>query len=182
MTLNRLCVNLLVGNPLWTDQVNVFAAGHGNLVALGAGAAPSQTTLAAARLALRALTGPGGKRQLNYTVAGLLIPEALETTTQQFLSPNVVVTPVTTATGEIFRGQVKWWVEPMLTDASATGWYAFADPAIARQIVYAYQRGFESMRKRDYYNPKNNCRIFQFEGRFAAAVNTWRGLYFNAGA
>lgn len=182
MTLNRLCVNLLTGNPLWTDGVALFAAGHGNLVALGAGAAPSQVTIAAARLAFRQLTGVGARRNLNYSVEFLLVPSELETTCDVLLNPTHYVVPITTATAEIFRGKVRWIVEPMLSAASTTGWYAFAAQDIARCIVYAYQRGFEKLQKRDYYNPKNNCRIFQFEQRMAAAVNTHRGVYFNAGA
>lgn len=181
-TLNRLCVNLLVGNVTIFDGVALFhVASHVNDVAAGGGAAPNTAQLSAVRLLLRQMTGQKG-RQLNQTVWGLLIPEALETTTQQLLLPSVTVVPVTTATGEIFRGQVKWWVEPMLTANSAAIWYAFANPARARSIVYCYQRGYERMRSTNYYNPQNNCRIFQFAGRFAAGVNNYRGVIRNAGA
>jgi hypothetical protein len=181
-TLNRLCINLLTGNPTWTDGTALFAAGRGNYVAAGAGAAPSTTTLSAARLAFRSMTGDSGKANLNMTVRGLLIPEDLETTTQTLLSPNVVVVPATTATGEIFRGAVTYWVDPMLGAVTTTAWVAFPDSAAARAIVYAYQTGYERMRKRMYFNPRNNCQIFQFEGRFAAAVNNPSGAYWNAGA
>jgi len=180
-TLNRLCVNLLVGNVTIFDGVALFhAVTHVNDIATGGGAAPSTAQLSAVRLLLRQMTGQKG-RQLNQTVWGLLIPEALETTTQQLLLPSVTVMPVTTATGEIFRGQVKWWVEPMLTANSAAAWYSFANPARSRSIVYCYQRGYERMRSTNYYNPQNNCRIFQFAGRFAAGVNNYRGVIRNAG-
>ena len=192
-----MCINILTGNPTLPDTGALFnataqttAGGHANYVASGSGAAPSTTTLSAARLALRKMLGASLKRKLNYTVFGLLVPEDLETTTQQLLSatlqifPTVegaAVTNVTSGT-QLFRGQVTWWDDPLLGDSSTVGWYAFANPTTARAIVYCHQQGYEQMVTRNYYNPKNNCRIWQFEGRFAAAVNNYRGVYMNFGS
>jgi len=180
MTLNRLCVELLTGNQIAGDGFALFDnTHHANDVTPGA--APSQTQLDTVRQKLRAQTGVSKKRKLNLTIKLLLIPLELETTTQQLLSTNVRVIPVTTSTGEIFRGMVDYRVEPMLSDASAVQWYAFAPRAIVRPIVYTHQTGFESMKSRLYFNPKNNSRVFQAEGRFAAAIRQWRGVVRNAG-
>jgi len=79
----------------------------------------------------------------------------------------------------VFRGQLTWWVEPMLS--STTCWFAFALPAQARSICYGHQTGFERMVTRSYMNPKNNARVFQFEGRFAAVASNHLGAYRNLG-
>lgn len=180
-TLNRLCIDLLTGNVNCTDGVALFnAVNHGNDRA--AGNPPSTVELSAMRLLLRRQTGVGGRRKLNYTVNIVLVPEDLETVTEQLLLLNLEITPTTTATTEPFRGRIQWAVEPMLADHSTVIWYGFAAPAQARSIVYAHQRGFERMVTRNYFNPKNNCRMFQFEGRMAAAVNNYRGIVRNAGA
>lgn len=182
MTLNRLCVDLLTGNAVAGDGNNLYdSANHGNDIAGGSGGPPSQAQLSSIRLLLRGQTGVSKKRKLNLSIKGLLIPSELETTTQQLLSTNVRVIPVTTATGEIFRGEIDYWVEPMLSDASALQWYAFANKALIRPIVYVHQVGFETMKSRLYFNPKNNSRVFQAEGRMAAAIRNWRGTVRNAG-
>jgi signal peptide peptidase SppA len=179
-TLNRLCVNLLVGNVACADSVALFhSVTHGNDRA--AGNAPSTTELAAMRLLLRKQTGVSAKRKLNFNLAGLLIPEELETVTQQLLEATLTINATTENATPLFKGKVAYWVEPMLADYSAVKYYGFAPKDLARSIVYAHQTGFENMKTSNYYNPKNNCRTFQFEGRFAAAINTWRGIVRNAG-
>lgn len=182
MTLNRLCVDLLTGNVVAGDGNNLYdSVNHLNDITGGNGGPPSTTQLASIRLLFRQQTGVSKKRKLNLTIKGILIPSELETTTQQLLSTGVRVVPVTTATGELFRGEVDYWVEPMLSDASALQWYAFANKAMIRPIVYCHQVGFETMKSRLYFNPKNNSRVFQAEGRFAAAARNWRGTARNAG-
>ena len=82
----------------------------------------------------------------------------------------------------VFKGQVTWWVDPMLGDTSEVAWYCFAKPlAQARPIVYAHQVGFEEMQRRDFYWPPNQSRVFQFATRVAVAINNWRGVQKNAG-
>jgi len=179
-TLNRLCVNLLTGNVACTDGVALFnLANHNNDRA--AGAAPSTAELSAMRLLLRQQTGIGG-RKLAHTLNLLLIPEDLETVTQQLLLATLNITPVTAVTTEPFRGRVTHAVEPMLAANSTTIYYGFANPARGRSIVYAHQRGYEKMKTTTYFEPRNQCRFWQFSGRFAAAVNSWRGVVRNNGA
>lgn len=179
MTLNRLCVNLLTGNVLAGDGVALFDSAHGNELATGL--APSTAQLAAIRLKLRKQTGVSGKRKLSLPLSLLLIPEDLETTTEQLLIPGLQVVPTAETAAQIFRGRVKYAVEPMLGEDSAVKYYGFADPRLARAIVYTFQRGFEQMKRRMYYNPKNNSQVVQVEGRMAAAVRNWRGVVRNAG-
>jgi signal peptide peptidase SppA len=185
LTLNRLCINLLVGNATAGDGNNVFdSSNHGN--DRTSGGAPSTTELAAMRLLFRLMKGVSKKRRLNLTLKGLLVPAEVETAAQQLLAlVQGVVTvpvPVTTATVELFRGNVEYWVDPMLSENSTTIYYGFAERNSARAIIYCHQQGFEGLKTRNYYWPKNNARVFQFEGRFAAAVRNWRGIVRNNGA
>jgi signal peptide peptidase SppA len=177
-TLNALCVDLLTGNVPVVDGIDLFdSEDHGNDIT--SGAAPTTTQLSAMRLTLRKQTGVGGQRKLNQTLGRLLIPEDLETTTQQLLAATLSITPHVETETPVFKGSVDWHVEPRLADHSTAKYYGFSKGS--RAIVYAHQRGFENMVTRNYFNPKNNCRTWQFEGRFAAAVNNYREIVRNAG-
>lgn len=180
LTLNRLCVNLLTGNITLPDGNALFDdTNHGNDVT--SGGAPSQTELSKVRLKLRKQTGVSDKRKLNQKLGHVLVPEDLETTTEQLLA-NLQVVPVTDSTINTFRQKVTFSVEPMLGEASAVQWYGFAPPKLGRAIVYAYMRGFERMKVTTYWDPKSGCRVWQFEGRMAAAARNYRGVVRNAGA
>lgn len=179
MTLNRLCVNLLTGNVAAPDGTALFDdAAHGN--DRTSGAAPDDTELAAMRLLLRKQSGISGKRNLNLQLDKILIPSDLETGADKLLGASNLV-PVTSSTVPAFKGKVEPIVEPMLDDASITKYYGLTDPRRAKTISYCFQRGFRKMRVRIYRNPKNNCLIYQFEGRFAAVVRSYRGICRNAG-
>ena len=178
LTLNRLALNLMTGNATAGDGVALFHSNHAND---GTPGVPSQTTLSEMRKLLRKQTGVSAQRKLNLTVKGILIPEDLETTVQQLLTATISVVPVTTATGEVFRGAVDWWVDPQMADASTTQYFGFADKNLIHPIVYMFQQGFENMRATTYYNNKNGCRVYQFEGRFGVGVANWRGVIRNTG-
>jgi hypothetical protein len=179
MKLNRLCVNLLVGNAPAQDGVALFHTNHGNIVTTPSPAAPDASQLAAMRLLLRSQRGLSNQRALNLTLYGLLVPEDIETDTQRLLSPSLTIVPTQDSNAQIFRGQVEYWVEPMIGENSATYYYGFANPNIARSIVYTHMQGFETVRQRTYFNDKNQCRIFQYEARYAAAVRDYRGVVQN---
>jgi hypothetical protein len=119
-------------NPLMSDGVAVFAAGHGNLA--GSGAALSETTLAAARLAMRKQTGLSGDL-IDVTPRYVLVPPALETTAEKILS---AVQATKTDDTNPFSA-LTLVVEPRLT--SATAWYVAADPAVIDGLEYAYLEG-----------------------------------------
>jgi len=183
-TLNRLCCNLLTLNQAMGDGYALFGSNHGNLA--GSGAAPNKVALSGARLAMRMQTGIGG-RILNLPIDGLLIPPELETTVQELLQTTLQISPPTSAPiantsegADVFRGSMTWWVEGLLSANSTTAWYAVSKRR--RGVCYCFQEGFEQMVQRSYWNPRNNCRIWQFEGRFGVCAVDHRPLYKNAGA
>ena len=182
-TLNRLCVNLLTGNPTLGDGYALFNDTYhfNDIDASASSGAPSVTDLALIRLRLRRQKGPTGKRKINQSLVGLLIPEDLETVTEQLLDPQRVAVPITDVTVNTFRGRVAWWIDPQLADWSLVFYFGFANPQRSKSIVHCYQTGYERMQMRSYFNPKSNCRVWQFEGRFAAGINSWRGVVRDAG-
>jgi len=182
MTLNRLCINIITGNPVMKDGYNLFdATNHGNAVALGSGAAPSTTQLSAMRVLMRKQLGVSGIQKLNYTVKHILCQEDHETDVEALLA-NLRILPTTVGNIDIFRNKVTYSIDPMLSAWSTTAYFGFMTPEVAETIAYAYQRGYETMRIESYYEPRNGCRVYNFAGRFAAVANKTQGIVYNPGA
>jgi len=179
LTLQRLCIELLVNNVILSDTYNLFdAAQHGN--DLPSGAAPSEAELSNVRRLLRQQQGVSGKRTMAYDLFGILIPTQIETDAEKLLA-DLNVIPAAAADAEIYRGRVRYWPEPMLDGYSTAVWYGFANPARARGIIVCYQQGFETMKLRTYVDQRTNNLVYQCEGRFAAAVRNYRGIVRNPG-
>jgi hypothetical protein len=120
--------------PDMKDTNPLFHSTHGNVSTTGA--VPSETTLSAARLAMRKQTGLGGGL-IDVTPFAVLIPSDLETTTEKLLT---AIQAVTTDEVNPFA-QLRLIVEPRLTDAYR--WYVVANPANADGLEYAYLAGGE---------------------------------------
>lgn len=160
--------------PTMADTVALFHASHGNLAA--SGAAPSETTLNAARLAMRKQTGLAGGR-ISVAPRYILVPAELETATSKLVA---TITPATVSDVNAFAGQLTPIVEARLT--SATRWYLAADPAQMDGLEYAYLDGEPG--------PQIESRTgFEVDGvqvkvrmDFGAGFIEHRGWYANAGA
>jgi hypothetical protein len=135
----RILVDLLEANsgngPKLSDNKTLFHADHGNKA--GSGAAISDTTLSAARLALRTQKGIED-RTIRVTPKNLLVPPALETDAEKWLA---TVAPAKAADVNPFSGSLSLVVEPRLS--SATRWYVTADPGEIDGLEYAYLSGNE---------------------------------------
>lgn len=129
-------VDLLVSNaglgPTLSDTKALFHADHGNLA--GAGAIPSETTLNAARLAMRHQTGPGGEL-IAVTPWALVVPAELETSCEKLLTQ---VQAIQTNDVNVFS-RLRLIVEPRLEDAYR--WYLVADPTTIDGLEFAYLAG-----------------------------------------
>jgi len=182
-TLNRLCVNLLIGNVTCVDSNALYDdTNHGNDIASGSGGAPSVSEMGDMRTKHRAQTGVGDKGKIKTPPKVLLVPAALETTAEQVFLPLAIL-PVTDATTNPFRGKIQVVVEPELDDNSTTIWYTFADPRVRRAIAHCFMRGYGKGGKRTtWFDPGRKTRYYDLEGRFAAAVASYRGTCRNAGA
>jgi len=112
---------LITGNATMSyDSKALFHADHSNM---GTGAI-AEASISAARKALRTQTDIAGNR-VNLTPSFLIVPAALETTAQKFLTG---VTPNSTADVNIFSNSMGLIVEPRLDDDSEQKFYVTANP------------------------------------------------------
>ncbi len=168
----------ITANAAMGDGTVLFHADHSNLA--GSGAAPDVATIGAGRAAMRKQTGLDGATLLNIYPLFLVVPAALETLADQFVSATVA--PVEAAKVNPFAGRLAVIAEPRLDVASATAWYLAAEPGQIDVIEYAFLEGEEG--------PMVESRVgFDVDGLevkarhdFAAKVIDHRGLYMNAGA
>ncbi len=121
--------------PTLSDGVNLFHASHGNLA--GTGGAISDTTLSAAREAMRTQKGISGQT-VSVPPKFLVVPAALETQADKWLAS---ITPATAATVNPFAGKLEALVEARLDGVSKTRWYVAADPSVIDGLELAYLTG-----------------------------------------
>jgi hypothetical protein len=170
-------VNLLIANaglgPTMKDGQPLFHSTHGNVSTTGA--APSETTLSAARLAMRRQTGPSGGLIVVEPVY-VVVPPEMETATQKTLT---AIQPVTLDNVNAFSN-LRLVVEPRLVDAHR--WYLSADPAAIDGLEFSYLSGAPG--------PQVQSRAgFHVDGLEVRVSLDWgagfvehRGWYSNAGA
>ncbi|MCA1453977.1 Mu-like prophage major head subunit gpT family protein [Bradyrhizobium sp. BRP22] len=173
----QFLVDLVVtgsGNgPTMSDGKALFHTDHGNKAA--SGAAPSETTLSAARLAMRKQTAKGGGL-ISVTPRFLLAPPDLETTCEKLLT---AIQATNTDDVNPFA-RLSLVIEPRL--ANATRWYLVADASEIDGLEFAYLAGAPG--------PQVETRAgFEVDGvqvkvrlDFGAGFVDWRGWYANAGA
>lgn len=173
---NAYLIDLLTDNPNFSDDKALFHSDHGNLAA--SGAAPGETTLSAARLAMRmqkTLAGIPANVQPEY----ILIPAALETTVDKLLAS---IYAATTDTVNPFTKRLTPIVEPRLDAIDAKAWYVAASPDSGFACIeYAYLSGGEGVQ----IETERGFRIDGVEIRsrldFGAGVVDFRGMFKNAG-
>ncbi|MBF0560995.1 MAG: Mu-like prophage major head subunit gpT family protein [Alphaproteobacteria bacterium] len=171
-------VSLLESNsgtgPKMTDGKALFHTDHSNRA--GSGGVIEDTTLSAARLALRSQTGLSGQR-ISATPKYLLVPAALETTAEKWLA---TIAAAKAADVNPFAGSLALVVEPRLS--SATRWYVSADPSEIDGLEYAYLAGGQGPQ----VESKSGWDVDGVEIRvildFGAGFIDWRGWYANGGA
>lgn len=160
--------------PTMSDGKTLFHADHGNKA--GTGAAISDATLSAARLALRTQKGIED-RTIRVTPRNLLVPPALETTAEKWLAS---IAPATAADVNPFSGSLSLVVEPRLS--SATRWYVTADPGEIDGLEFAYLTGAEGPQ----VESRSGWDVDGVEIRvildFGAGFIDHRGWFMNAGA
>lgn len=162
------------GPLMGEDGKRLFHADHGNLAA--SGATVGETTLSAARLALRTMKGLDGKTPIQAAPKFLLTGPALETTAEKLLA---TITPAAVADVNPFAGKLEHLVEPRI---AGNAWYVFTDPAQLPVLEYAYLSSAQGpqMASREGWD------VLGMEFRvvldFGCGAVDWRGAYRNAGA
>jgi len=120
------------------DNKTFFHADHANL---GTGAVISTESVGAGRLAMRSQTAMDGKTPLGIGPKFLLVPSALETDAEKFLT---ALNPTTMSDANPFQGKLHLAVEPRLS--SASNWFLFADPGIYPALKFLSLDGHEGPR------------------------------------
>jgi HK97 family phage prohead protease len=157
-----------------SDGKNLFHADHGNLA--GAGAAPSEATLSAARLAMRLQKGLDGSTPVNVVPKFILAGPALETTIEKLLA---TINPAATDDVNPFSGKLQVLIDPRI---SGNQWWVFGDPASAPVLEYAYLSSAPGpqLASRDGWEVLG--REFRVILDFGCGAVDHRGAYRNAGA
>jgi phage head maturation protease/phage major head subunit gpT-like protein len=177
----QFLVDLITGNngvgPVMSDNKKLFDAAHNNLAANGG--AISDTTLAAARLALRSQKGLDGKTPIDIPAKFLVAPAALESTAEKYLAS---IYPAQAANVNPFAGKLTLIVDPRLDAKSATRWYVAADPVLFPSIEYAYLAGNEGVQVETRAGFEVDGVQIRARLDFGAGALDFRGVYANAGA
>lgn len=168
---------ILTANAALSDSVALFHANHANLT--GTGTVISVTSLGVARALLRKQTTPQGA-VMNLQPKFLIVPAALETVANQYVSQNYVAAQASNYNP--FAGTLQVISEARLDAASATAWYLGADTAQIDTVEYAYLEGqngvfIETRQGFDVDGMEIKARL-----DFAAKAIDHRGLYKNVGA
>lgn len=155
------------GNPLF------HVASHANRAATAA--VLSETTLAAARLAMRKQTDQAAEL-VTVGPRFLIVPSDLETAAEKLIS---TVQATRTADANPFAG-LQLLVEPRLT--SATRFYLAADPGQVDGLEYCYLAGAEGPQIETQIDFNTDAFNIKVRLDFAAGFVDWRSWFMNPGA
>ncbi len=169
---------IITANAAMGDGTALFHANHANLD--GTAAAISIASLGNGRAGMRKQKGLNG-RFINVQPKYLLVPAALETTAQQYVTQtNIVATKASDFNP--FANVLQVIAEPRLDATSALNWYLAADPAQIDTIEYAFLEGQEGV----YLENRVGFDVDGVELKarldFAAKAIDWRGFWKNPGA
>lgn len=161
------------GPVMGEDGKRLFHADHGNLLT---GAALSETSLSAARLALRTRKGLDGKTVITVTPKFLVVGPELETAAEKLLT---AINATTTDDVNPFAGKLTLAVEPRITDDQ---WFLFADPATVPVLEYSYLSSAPGPQMASREGWETLSVEYRVHLDFGAGAVDWRGAVRNPGA
>lgn len=167
-----------LGQTLMVDSTAVFnAAKHKNLAATGA--VISVAAIGAGRAAMRQQKNLQG-RPINVTPKFLLVPTAIETLADQFVTTAMLANQPS-ATNP-FAGRLQVLSEPRLDAVSATAWYLMAEYGQIDICEIAYLQGQKGV----FFETRQGFDVegLEFKARLDIGVKfiDYRGVYKNPGA
>ncbi len=165
---------LIINNAKMDDGKALFDTAHGNLLT-GASSALSETSLAAAKVALTKQKGIDG-RIIRVLPKYLIVAPENEITAKKLITS---ITPAKSADVNVFANAFDVIVEPRLTDPTA--WYLAADPNAVDGLYYAYLEGNESLRVNSEEDFNTDTMKYAVRGDFGAAAIDYRGWVKAAG-
>ncbi|KPL52271.1 hypothetical protein ABB55_08525 [Prosthecomicrobium hirschii] len=172
LILSALGANLSDGHPIAHST-------RGNSVS-GTGSALSAGAIGAARLWMRTQRMFGAANPLGVAPRLLLIPAALEMAAEQILSP-IAAAKTDDAVPESIRN-MRLAIEPRLDTASATAWWAFADPAQFPTVKFLTLQGFATPKLEQSQEFNMLGTSWRVHWHVGAGPAEWRWGYRSAGA
>lgn len=172
---NELFWSIILSNPVMAESgLSMFHATHGNL---GTAGVISIASLGEGRAKMRSLLDLD-KQPINLSASYLVVPTALETVADQFVSQ---VTPNQNGQVNPFAGRLQVIAEPRLDAGSAISWFLFADKGKIAMV---------EMAQIDGQGPKISVREgFDVDGMetkiaydFGMKALDYRGFFKNPGA
>ena len=134
---NQVFWSLIIANQvMMEDNKALFHVDHNNLVTPGT--AISVASMGTIRSKMRLQKDLDGEL-MNLAASYLVIPAALETIADQFLSQNLLANQSNQINP--FAGKLTPVVEPLLDAASATAWFMVASQAALRSAEHAVRPG-----------------------------------------
>lgn len=172
---SELVWDMIRKNAKAPDGKNMFHADHKNLAQTGG--AIGESTLSAARIAMRRQKSPAG-HLLGIRPKYLLVPPELEVTAQKMVSS---IWATKDSDVNVFANSLEVMVSDALIDPKA--WYLVADPksSICDGLVYANLSGEEGLKVQSRINWDTDALEIKGSQVFGVAVWGWEGWYKNPG-
>jgi len=168
--------DVIIGNPRLSDNKAVFHADHANLASTGV--APSDSAIAAAKLAIRRQVDASGN-PIGATPRYILVGAHDEVVLDKLLS---TLYPTSSTQAETAARGLVPLVEPRFDLRNHSAWYLFCDPSDAPVFEYAELSGYEGPRVESRPGWNTLGTEFRVVWHCGAGAIDHRGAYKNPGA
>jgi len=175
-----LVYSKLTSNPLMSDGLPLFHAGHNNLAA--AGAPLSVESLGASRAAMRKQKGINGNEYIDPQPRYLLVPVTLETKAEALLNSTVDPSRNNNSENPEWIRRLTLVADPRLDVNSEASWYLATDPMQIEGLVRAYLEGEQRPFLEEQEGWKTDTMDYKVRLDVGVGVIDYRGLYKNPGA
>jgi signal peptide peptidase SppA len=184
-TWNKMVYAALTGNPNMADGNPLFSATYhqGNdIAATTGGGPPSIAQLNKMQAIMRTMHGLNTDAQtLNNQVKYLLVPSALEATSDQLLRSVGDPALQNPAIKNPFYGRVEPIVEALLDANSTTTYYGVADSGMIDTFEVAFLQGEETPFLDSWWDERSDTRKMKVRQTGAVVVVEYRGIVRNNG-
>jgi hypothetical protein len=168
----------ITGNPDMGDGKDLFHADHFNLDA--GGSVISVEAISGGRTAMRTQKGVDGETLLNIVPRFLIVPAALETVADQFVSAALLASQASNVNP--FAGRLSVIAEPRLDGDSDIAWYLAASIADGQDVLeLAMLEGQDGPLVEQEIGFNIDGIQMKVRHDIGAKVIDWRGLYKNVG-
>ena len=177
------CAGLLSdGGALFNSTAITTAGGHANLAA--SGSAPSVTSIAAGRVAMRKQKDVKGHDHLNIMPAFILAPVGMEDVIWSLLNSTADPASANSAKANFVRSQanLELITDPLLDDHNATAWYLVANPSDVALIEIAFLDGQQDPYIDEAVEWSTDSMDMKVRLDYGTAPIDWRAGYKNPGA